>query len=165
MLTIPVLWGTEARGSLRLDGCQTSSPVSDLVLREKVEQDRGGCPPGFHLPLHKCVHSCIGTCVVYIHIEHMYMPYTCWEIHTCLELHFSSHWDLWPMSRTLWSLTSCLETRSSLTVSLENNRPNPGTSFRTNWKLSVGNTEVMRCVLLFYSMVFRRGWSKMKDST
>lgn len=81
MLTIPVLWGTEARGSLRLDGCQTSSPVSDLVLREKVEQDRDGCPPGSHLPFHKCVHSCIGTCVVYIHIEHMYMPHTCWEIH------------------------------------------------------------------------------------
>lgn len=81
MLTIPVLLGTETRGSLRLAGCQTSSPMSDLDLREKVAHDRGGCPPGSHLPLRECVHTCICTCVVYIHTEHIQMPHTRWETH------------------------------------------------------------------------------------
>lgn len=73
--------------------------------------------------------------LVYVHVlyiytlkSHAYATHTLRNIHTCLDLHFSSHLDPWPMSCTLWSLTSCFETKSNLTVSLENKRPNPGLS-------------------------------------
>lgn len=134
MLTIQVLWRTETRGSLGLAGCQTSSPVSDLVLREKVEQDSGGCPAGSHLPLHECVYPWICTCVVYIHTKHMHMPHTRWETHihalTFIFLHIwtcglcpvpCGHWHLVLRQEATWlchSKTSDL-TRDFLQDQLE----------------------------------------------